>query len=278
MINQGSAVVRALKYLPLLVVAIVMVYPFVWMLSASFKEVQEMYRIPPTLIPELFTLDNYIIVFGKVTILGNMFKNSIIVATSVTVIQIFTCSAAAYAFAKLRFPGNQTIFFAFLAAMMIPGQMTIIPVYVIIKHLHLMDSLFSLILMGSFNIFGIFLIRQFFLTVPRDLNDAAKIDGCSPLFSYVYIHLPLAKPVIAVIAILTFNGAWGDFFGPLIFLKSMENMTLPLGISLIQGVYSQQSPTVTITTLVLSIIPVLIVFLLGRKRLISGLTTTGLKF
>jgi len=257
--------------------ALVMIYPFVWMVSGSFKLLGELYAIPPTLIPAQPTLANYATVFEKMNVLGNMYKNSIIVAVSVTAIQVVTCSTAAFSFAKLRFPGRNFIFMAFLASMMIPSQMTIIPLYTIIKNLHLIDSLFSLILLGSFNIFGIFLMRQFFLSVPQALDDAAKLDGCNPFKSYLNVHLPLARPIIAVVSILTFNGTWGDFFGPLIFLKSIENMTLPLGISIVQGVYSQQSPTVMIATLVVSIIPVLIVFLTGRKQLISGLTTTGMK-
>ena len=275
--RMRSHALRTAITLGMALLAMIMIYPFVWMVSGSFKVLSELYAVPPTLFPAQPTLANYATVFEKMDVLGNMYKNSVIVAVSVTAIQIVTCSTAAFAFAKLRFPGRNVIFMVFLASMMIPGQMTIIPLYTIIKNLRLMDSLFSLILLGSFNIFGIFLIRQFFLSVPQALNDAAKLDGCNPFKSYLYVHLPLARPVIAVVAILTFNGTWGDFFGPLIFLKSIENMTLPLGISIIQGVYSQQSPTVMIATLVVSIIPVLIVFLAGRKQLISGLTTTGMK-
>lgn len=275
--SMRSRALRTAITLGMALLAMVMIYPFVWMVSGSFKVLSELYAVPPTIIPAQPTLANYATVFEKMNVLGNMYKNSIIVAVSVTAIQIITCSTAAFAFAKLRFPGRNVIFMVFLASMMIPSQMTIIPLYTIIKNLRLMDSLFSLILLGSFNIFGIFLIRQFFMSVPQALNDAAKLDGCNPFKSYLYVHLPLARPVIAVVSILTFNGTWGDFFGPLIFLKSIENMTLPLGISIIQGVYSQQSPTVMIATLVVSIIPVLIVFLTGRKQLISGLTTTGMK-
>ena len=133
-----------------------------------------------------------------------------------------------------------------------------------------MDSLGSLIALGTFSAFAIFLIRQFFMSLPLELDDAAKIDGCGYFRSYLLIHLPLAKSVLAVNAILCFNGAWGDFFNPLIFLKSIENMTLPLGLSMLQGMYSQQSPAVNVATMVVALIPVLIVFLIGRKRLIAG--------
>lgn len=182
-----------------------------------------------------------------------------------------------WVFAKLRFPGKNFIFITFMAAMMVPAQLTIIPNYFIVKALGLMDSLGSLIALGAFSAFAIFLIRQFFMSLPLELDDAAKIDGCGYFRSYLLIHFPLAKSVLSVNAILCFNGAWGDFFNPLIFLKSIQNMTLPLGLSMLQGMYSQQSPAVNVATMVVALIPVLIVFLIGRKRLIAGVATTGMK-
>ena len=140
----------------------------------------------------------------------------------------------------------------FMAAMMVPAQLTIIPNYFIVKALGLMDSLGSLIALGAFSAFAIFLIRQFFMSLPLELDDAAKIDGCGYFRSYLLIHFPLAKSVLSVNAILCFNGAWGDFFNPLIFLKSIENMTLPLGLSMLQGMYSQQSPAVNVATMVVA--------------------------
>lgn len=233
--------------------------------------------MPPTLIPAQPTLNNYRVVMEKMDLLGRMFVNSLIVSVSIPVLQIVTCSMAAYAFAKLRFPGKDVIFVIFLASMMIPSQVTIIPVYIIIKNLGLIDSIGSLILLGTFNMFFTFMLRQFFMSLPKELDDAARIDGCGVARSFLMIHMPLARSVIAVNAILTFNGAWGDFFGPLIFLKRMKNMTLPLGISLIQGAYSTQSQTVMIATLVVVILPVLIVFLFGRRHIIDGIATSGLK-
>lgn len=279
--NMNSKFMRLLVKLVLALLlticCIIMIYPFIWMVSSSFKEVSELYRMPPTIIPDKPTLDNYFVVFQKMSILANMYKNSIIVATSIPVLQIIVCSAAAFAFAKMKFHGKNILFTLFLSSMMIPGQVTIIPIYVIMRKLHLIDSILSLILLSSFSAFYIFLLRQFFLTLPKDLDDAAKIDGCNYLRSFFSIHMPLAKSVIAVNSILSFNGAWGDFFGPLIFLKSIGNMTLPLGVSMVQGIYSQQSQSVMVATLVIVIIPVIIVFLLGRKQIIAGITTTGLK-
>lgn len=256
---------------------IIMIYPFVWMISASFKGVAEMYQIPPTIIPGEPTLGNYKIVFEQIGLLAGMYKNSLIVCTCITVLQTLVASSAAFAFAKMEFPGKNFIFILFMAAMMVPGQLTIIPNYYIIKSLGLMNRLGSLIALGTFSAFAIFLLRQSFLSLPSELNDAAKIDGCGAFRSYLFIHLPLVKSVLAVNAILTFNGAWGDYFNALIFLKKIENMTLPLGLSMLQGMYSTQSPPVTVATMVVALIPVLLVFLIGRRKLIAGVSTTGIK-
>ena len=236
-----------------------------------------MYQIPPTVIPRNPTIKNYLVVFQQIGLLAAMYKNSLIVSASITVLQTLTASLAAFVFAKLRFPGKNFIFITFMSAMMVPAQLTIIPNYFIVKALGLMDSFGSLIALGAFSAFAIFLIRQFFMSLPLELDDAAKIDGCGYFRSYLLIHFPLAKSVLSVNAILCFNGAWGDFFNPLIFLKSIQNMTLPLGLSMLQGMYSQQSPAVNVATMVVALIPVLIVFLIGRKRLIAGVATTGMK-
>ena len=273
--NEWAALIGSIALV--LVVGVVMLFPFVWMIAGSFKEVAELFRIPPTIVPEHPTIDNYEIVAGKAPVLGRMYINSLLVAGSIAGIQAITCSAAAFAFAKLRFPGRNTLFVIFMTALMVPVQLTIIPNFVIMRELHLINSPVSLVLLGAFSAFGIFLMRQFFLAIPIELDDAARIDGCNPLQSFWHVHLPLIKPVLAVNTILAFNAAWGDFFTPLIFLKTLDQMTLPLGISLIQGVYSQQSPAVLIATLVVTIIPVVVVFLFARRRLIEGIATTGLK-
>lgn len=275
--SAPGLLVWLIKTVLLTITCIIMIYPFVWMISASFKSVSEMYQIPPTIIPLAPTLDNYRVVMEKFGLLANMYKNSLFIATTITLLQIITCSAAGFVFARMRFSGKNLIFNLFMASMMIPGFLTIIPNFIIMRNLHLINNQWSLILLGTFSAFGIFFYRQFFLTLPLELHEAARIDGCNFFQSFLFIHLPLARSVIAVQAILTFNGAWGDFFGPLIFLKSLEKMTLPLGISLIQGVYSQQSPAVLVATLVVAIIPVIIVYMFAREHLIAGIATTGMK-
>lgn len=275
--RPAASTALAARIVLLSIGALIMVYPFLWMISGSFKDVRELFRIPPTLVPRRPTLANYEIVIEKMTLLGAMYLNSAIVASSIALLQALICSMAAFVLAKLEFVGKKVVFVAFISSLMIPPQLTIIPNYIIIRQLGLIDSIFSLVALGAFSAFAVFLMRQFFMTIPRDLNDAARIDGCGVVRSYALVHLPLAQPVLAVNSILCFNAAWGDYFGPLIFLKTLRKMTLPLGITLIQGVYRQGSPSVLVATLVLSIIPVVVVFLLGRRKIIEGITMTGMK-
>jgi multiple sugar transport system permease protein len=259
------------------IVALLMLYPLVWMMLGAFKQVPELFKVPPTLFPELFTLDNVIAMSNKIGALAREYMNSLLVAGGITLAQGVTCSTAGFVFAKVGFRGQNAVFVLLMTALMVPVQMTIIPNFVTMRELGLIDSLVSLILLSSFSAFGIFLFRQFFLTVPRELHDAALVDGCSVFGSFWRIHLPLAIPVLAINSILAFNAAWGDFFTPLILLKSLNNMTLPLGITLITGPGGgEPSQAVVIATLDAAIIPVIIVFLVLRRQLIKGITTTGL--
>ena len=272
-----KTLIRALLYVPLALGVIIMIYPLLWMISSSLKHVQELAVIPPPLIPENPTLDNFRVVMEQLPLLLRMFANSFIVAISIPAIQTIIGTMAAYAFARIDFRYRHTIFMGYLCALMIPGTVTIIPVFIIIRHLGLMDNIAALILIGANNIFFIFWVRNFFMSIPRDLDDAAKIDGCNHFQSYFFVHLPLARPIIAVNAILMFNAAWGDYFGPLIFLRRVENMTVPLGLVMMQGMFSTATATVMIASIVTVLIPVIIVFLLGRRHIIAGISHTGMK-
>lgn len=268
---------RVFAVLFVLVVASSTLYPFLWMLSGSFKPAADLFGSPAELVPNHPTLANYGVVAEDGGVLGRMFLNSLFIATSITVLQSLFCAMAAFAFAKLRFRGSSALFVLFMTALMVPVQLTIIPNFFTLGKAGLIDTPWALIVLDVFSAFGVFLLRQFFMTVPKELHEAALIDGGGPWRSFWSIHLPLARPILAVNAILTFNAAWGDFFKPLVFLKSLDHMTLPLGISLIQGLYSQQGPTVMLATLVVAVVPVVIVFLVARKQLIHGLAYTGVK-
>lgn len=260
----------------LLCFAILMMMPFIWMLSTSLRLPKESFTLPPQWIPRTFIIDNYRTVFDLVPFWA-FFMNSAKISTITTLGQLLTCSMAAYAFARLNFPGKNVVFVLLMSTLMVPGYMTIVPVFAIIRFLNLADTHGALILPSLTSVFGIFLLRQFFLTIPVDLEDAARIDGASPPQVYAQVILPLGMPVLSVLAIFTFNHNWNEFFRPLIFLKTWAKFTLPLGLVTLKGVEGTGSISVVLAGVTLSIIPVLIVFLVAQNYLIEGITLTGLK-
>ncbi len=203
--------------------------------------------------------------------------NSVKVTFFVTLGQLITCSMAGYAFARLRFPFRNALFLLLLASLMVPGQVTIIPVFIIMKQLGLIDNHLSIILPFLTSAFGVFLLRQFFLTLPQDLIDAAKIDGAGPWTTFIRVAIPLAGPSLAALTIITFNGTWNNYFYPLIFLNTWEKMTLPLGITALRGYLASNSASVVMAAVSLAILPVLLIFLIAQNWFIAGITRTGIK-
>ena len=266
-----------LKFLLAFFVACIMLYPFWWMLTGAFKTAREISVLPPTFLPMDPTLENFEVIFGQVDIFGQMYINSIIIAVAVPLLQTVICLPAAYAFAKLRFPGKNIVFMAFMGSMMLPGQLTIIANNITIINLGLVNNLLSVILLSIFSAFAIFMMKQYFMNLPKDLDDAAKIDGCSIWGAFLFVDVPLAMPIVSVNLILCFNSAWGGFFLPMIFLRRIDVMTVPLGMTVLQGAYNTQSRAVLVAALLLSIVPVVIIFFVFRKKLIAGIATSGLK-
>lgn len=276
-ITVGRVLSISAKILICGIISIIMIYPLWWMFTGAFKTMGELIQNPPTFFPIHPTLENIKIILGKSSIMGRMYLNSIVVSVAIPILQTVICLPAAYAFAKLKFPGNKIIFLVFLSAMMLPGQLTIITNYLTMVKLKLLNNLMSLLLLGVFSAFCIFMIKQYFMSLPKDLDDAAKIDGCSIVGVFLRIGIPLAMPIISVNLILCFNAAWGDFFTPMIFLRKIEAMTLPIGMTVLQGAYNTQSRAVVVAALAMSIVPVIIVFFVFRKKLIAGIATSGLK-
>ena len=261
----------------LLLGSVLMMLPFVWMFSTSWRLAKDSFNLPPEWLPTAFRYENYLEVF-KAFPYFEVFLNSIRVASTVTVGQLITCSMAAFAFARLRFPGRDVLFIVVLSSMMIPGQVTIIPVFILVRVFGLLDKLEALIIPSLISAFGVFLLRQFLLTIPSELEDAAKIDGAGLFRIYSQIMLPLAGPGLSTLAIFTFNFHWNEFFRPLIFLSSPEKMTLPLGLTLMRGYLGATGNVSAIMAgITLALLPVLIVFLLAQRYLIEGITLTGLK-
>ena len=271
-----SYLINVLLALPLVAGALIMFLPLVWSVSFSFGQPHEFFKLPPPVIPSLFRLDNYEAVFKRVDFV-RFFLNSVIVTACVTIAQLITCSMAGYAFARLRFPGKKIIFVLFLASMMVPQHVTLIPVFIIIRGMGLYNNLGALIVPYATSVFGVFLLKQFFETIPNELEDAAKIDGAGFLQIYRLVMLPLAGPPLATLAILTFNSSWNNFFWPLIFINSSDKMTLPLGMLYLRGQDGVTNSGVLMAAIVLNLIPVLIFFLIFQRRLVEGVTLSGLK-
>src|SRR2546423_4369960 len=257
--------------------AILMVMPFLWMFSTSLRPSAESYKLPPAWLPTQWHFENYAAVFQSTVPFLAFALNSTKITLVVVLGQLITCSMAGFAFARLRFPGRDVLFIVLLASLMVPYQVTIIPVFIIMKNLGLADNHLSLILLGLTSAFGVFLLRQFFLTLSQDLVDAAKIDGAGPWTIFTRIALPLAGPSLSALAIITFNNTWNNYFYPLIFLTSWDKMTLPLGITALRGYLSSGNASVVMAAVALTILPVLVVLLLAQRWIIQGVTQTGIK-
>lgn len=263
-------------FLLLLGVSIVMMAPFIWMLSTSLRSPIQSFLLPPKWIPTDWQWDNYAAVFDQVPFL-RFFLNSVLISGAVVIGQLITSAMAAYAFARLRFPGKGMLFVVLMSSLMVPIQATVIPIFVLLGELRLADTLWAVILPGWSSAFGVFLLRQYFLTIPNDLEDAARLDGATHWQIFVDVVLPLARPALAVLAILTFNQYWNEFFRPFIFLTSYENFPLPVGLVTLQGYLGNGSVAVVLAGVALSLFPVLVLYIFTQRYLIEGITLTGIK-
>lgn len=257
------------------IVAAAMVIPFLWMLSASFKLKTEIFSVPIKWIPETFHLDNYRTIMEEISF-PRYFFNTAKITVTITILQVLTCSMAAYAFSKLHFPGRDTLFLAYLGTMMVPWHAIMIPQFIVIQKLGLYDNHLSLILTGAFSVFGVFVLRQNMLTIPDSLGEAAKIDGCGPVGIYARIIMPLTKSGIATLVVLTFNNVWNDYMGPMIYLDSDRNRTIQLGLATFKREFDTNYGAIMAGT-VLSLIPVVIIYAIGQKYIVDGIAHSGVK-
>ena len=266
---------RILLYIILIGLSIVMVMPFLWMVSASLKSELEVFSFPIQWIPKTIKWENYKKIWTEMPFL-TYYINTSKIAISVTIIQLFTCSLAAYAFSKISFPGRDKIFLGYLCTMMIPYQVIMIPQFMIIRNLGLVDTHMALILTAAFSPFGVFLFRQFFMGIPEELSEAARIDGCSEFRIYARIIVPLAKPAAASLTIFTFVDRWNDFLGPLIYINSDTMKTLQLGMRNLQTELSS-SYALLMAAAVCASVPTIIVYLLAQDFFVEGIAATGVK-
>jgi multiple sugar transport system permease protein len=266
---------RIALYAALLLTACVMLIPFVWMISSSLKLDQEVFRYPMRWIPETFHWDNYEAIWQKVS-LATYFKNTAIVAIAVTCMQILTSSFAAYSFAKLQFRGRDTLFLCYLGTIAIPWQVYMLPQFIMMRGIGLYDTIWSLVVLQSFSAFGVFLMRQFYLSIPNELCEAARIDGLSEYGIWARIVLPLSMPAVATLFIFTFVNTWNDYMGPLIYLTKDVNKTIQVGLRLFIQNFTSAYHLIMAASLC-SLIPVTVMFLLMQRYFIEGIATTGLK-
>ncbi|MDQ0338464.1 multiple sugar transport system permease protein [Caldalkalibacillus uzonensis] len=274
-IDIVSIIKQAVFYLLIVSGAMIMIVPFLWMISTSLKSKGATMVLPPQWIPDEISLDNYIRV-AEVFPVEKFLLNSIIVAVFTTVGQLLLCSMAAYVFARIQFKGRETLFLLYLATLMVPTQVTMIPQFILMKYLGWLDTYQALIVPGVFSAFGTFLLRQSFLTIPKSLEEAAFIDGASHFRVYWQIILPLAKPALATLAVFSFMQSWNNFLWPLIIISDRNMMTLPLGLSMLHGRW-ETDWNLMMAGVVISVIPILSVYLFAQKYFIRGITLSGLK-
>ena len=259
----------------LIFVSLLSIFPFIWLISTSLKGLDEnIFAYPPVLMPQQFTWDNYLGVWDKVNFMG-YFINSMIVAGLTVFLNLLLSSLAAYPLARMNSAGKKVVFFAILATIMVPFQAIMLPVYLITIKLHLLDSVnnimgyIGLVMPFAVSAFGIFLMRQAFLTVPKEMEEAAIVDGCNVFQVFFKVVLPMVKPTLAVLAIFTFIGSWGEFLWPSIVLTKDAMYTLPVGVNNLQGMFSSNWRFIAAGS-ILSTIPILIFFLALQKYFISG--------
>lgn len=275
MVQKTNNVARTAQYVLLVLLTVITLLPLIWMLSASFKLSTEVFTSPIRWIPETFHWENYIQIWQKVDF-GRFTWNSAKLTVLVTIIQLLTCSFAAYGFTKCKFPGRDTLFLGYVATIAIPWQTFMLPQYMMMNRMHLVDSHLGYVLLQSFGAFGVFLLRQFFLGIPNELLEAARIDGLSEYGIYFRIVLPLAKPAMATLAIFTFVTIWNDYMGPMIYFNTEANKTIPLGIRMFVGQYSADYQLIMAAS-VLSLVPVLVMYVFCQKYFVQGVATSGLK-
>lgn len=275
--NRKSKIKRGLLiHAALVLLSVAFLMPLYWLVSSSLKTDAQIHAWPPEWIPQPVTFENYTKALQAIPF-GRMLGNTLFVSGLTVLGTVLSCSLVAFGLAMMRWKGRDLLFYVLLATMMLPGQVTMVPLFVLFAKMGWVDSYAPLIVPHFFGgAFSIFLMRQFFLGIPRDLSDAARIDGCSPWGIYSRIVMPLSKPVVATVALFAFLGAWNDYLGPLIYLAEPEKFTLSLGLATFNNQYGsypgQLMAVATIMTL-----PILLLFFFAQRTFIEGMTTSGIK-
>lgn len=274
---KKNKTMKIILYVILLIYAMATIYPFLWAIAASFKPLNEIVGGNLKLLSSNFTTENYQYIFGRSSLFTQWFLNSVIVATIGTIINIFLNTMAGYALARLQFPGRERIYYGFLALMMVPAQVLLIPNYLILMNLGMLDTFSALIVPAAINIGNIFMMRQFFLSFPRDVEEAASIDGLGRFQTFFRIVMPLAKPSIATQAVFVFMGFWNEFMKPMMYISTPSKYTLTLGLQTFQGQNGGVRWDQTMAASVITILPIIVIYIIFNKYFLQGVRMDGEK-
>lgn len=274
--RSGRTVGRTLGYIALVIAAIGLLAPFFWMVMSSLKNANEVFSVPVVWVPETFVWQNYIDIWTKSNMLV-WIRNTLFLAVSVTFLQVLTGSFAAYGFARMRFAGRDILFLIYVGTIAVPWQSYMIPQFILLSNLKVSNTLWAIILLQAFGAFGVFLMKQYYETIPEELSEAARLDGLSEYAIWRRIMLPLSIPAIASLTLLTFVSTWNDYLGPLIYLRNPDLWTIQLGLKSFVSNLFDTNYALLFAGLTISVLPIAIIFLLGQKYFVEGIATSGLK-
>lgn len=267
---------RIAGYIALIIAAAALLLPFFWMIMSSLKTANEVFSVPIQWIPEVFVWQNYVDIWNQSGML-TWIRNTLVLAVVVTFLQVLTGSFAAYGFARIRFPGRDVLFLAYIGTIAVPWQSYMIPQFILLSNVKVSNTLWAIILIQAFGAFGVFLMKQFYETIPEELSEAARLDGLSEYGIWRRIMLPLSVPALASLTLLTFVNTWNDYLGPLIYLRNPDLWTIQLGLKSFVSNLFDTNYALLFAGLVISVVPIAIIFLLGQKYFVEGIATSGMK-
>ncbi|SFC34727.1 multiple sugar transport system permease protein [Nocardioides terrae] len=274
--TPGRRIGQAVVYVVLLIASVALLTPFFWMVMSSLKSANEVFSVPINWIPDTFRWHNFVDIWSKSDMV-TWIRNTMLLSVVVTFLQLLTGSFAAYGFARIRFPGRDVLFLLYIGTIAVPWQSYMIPQFVMMSKVHLTDTLWAIVLIQAFGAFGVFLMKQFYETIPEELSEAARLDGLSEYAIWRRIMLPLSVPALASLGLITFVTTWNDYLGPLIYLRTPSNWTIQLGLqSFISSLYDANY-ALMFTGLTISVIPIAVIFLLGQRYFVEGIASSGLK-
>ncbi|QHC67856.1 ABC transporter permease subunit [Rathayibacter sp. VKM Ac-2759] len=267
---------RLLGYAVMIVAAAALLLPFFWMIMSSLKTPNEVFSVPVKWFPESWVWSNYVQIWTESDML-TWIRNTLLLAVVVTILQVVTGSFAAYGFSRMRFPGRDVLFLVYIGTIAVPWQSYMIPQFILLSNLKVSNTLWAIILIQAFGAFGVFLMKQFYETIPEELSEAARIDGLSEYGIWARIMVPLSIPAIASLTLLTFVATWNDYLGPLIYLRNPDLWTIQLGLQSFVSTLYDANYALLFAGLTISVVPIAVVFLLGQKYFVEGIATSGLK-